>query len=158
MAELYFDSRTDYRQGIDTVLRTAKRELCIFDPDLKEPDFESPARAEALDAFLAADTERRVRIVLHNTDHLARYGARLLTLLKRHSHRMAIRQSPDNLRQLTDCFVLGDDVSIAVRFHADHYRGKLVLLAPEEVHGWRSRFEDLWTESTPAVPVTHLGL
>ncbi len=158
MAEITFDSRNDYRQAVDTVLRTATRELCIFDPDLKAPDFESAGRAEMLGAFLSADAVRRVRIVLHDTEHISRYGARILALLKRHSYSMTIRQTPDNLRQLADCFVLGDGTSVVVRFHADHYRGKLVLLAPDEVHGWRNRFEDLWAESTPAVPATHLGL
>lgn len=158
MAELYFDSRNDYRQAVLTVLSTARREVCIFDPDLKAPDFESADRAEALGAFLSANRERQVRIVLHDTNEMSRYGARILALLKRHSHTMAIRQTPDNLRQLTDCFMLGDDASVTVRFHADHYRGKLVLLAPDDVYGWRNRFEELWNESTPAVPATHLGL
>lgn len=156
--EIRFDTRADYRLAIDTVLESAAREICVFDPDLKGLEFDNHGRAESLAAFLSASRDRSLRIVLHNTDFVTRDCPRLISLLKRFSDTLSIRQTPDNLRNLADCFVLADNACVAVRFHADHYRGKLLLFLPDEVQAWRQRFEDLWEESAPAVSATCLGL
>ena len=156
--ERRFDSRSEYQHAIGAVLASARREICVFDPDLRGVDFNTRDRSEAIAAFLSGGRDRSLRIVLHEVDHVSRECPRVMSLLKRFSHCFSIRQTPDSLRQLADCFILAADASVVIRFHADHSRGKLLLSAPEASNGWRQRFEDLWLESIPAVSATHLGL
>lgn len=153
-----FDSRSDYRRAVDAVLTAARKDICVFDTDLKGVDFDARNRAEALAAFLSGDRDRSLRIVLHDTEHVFRDCPRIMSLLKRFSHCFSIRQTPDSLRQLADCFIVADGASAVIRFHADHSRGKLLLSLPEDARGWQQRFEDLWLESVPAVSATRLGL
>lgn len=153
-----FETRAAYQQAIDSVLSSAKKELCIFDSDLEDLDLDSRARSDRIAAFLAGGQDRSLRIVLHDLDHLTRYSPRLMGLLKRYSHCFSIRQTPDPLRNIADSFVLADRVSGVIRFHADHFRGKVLLDQPIEIHDWHQRFENLWLESIPGVTATHLGL
>lgn len=156
--EVRFDTRAGYMQALNAVLASAKREICIFDPDLKGLDLDSRGHAEALATFLSGSRDRCLSIVVHNADHISHYCPRLMSLLKRYSHSFSIRKTPDSLRHLSDCFTLADEGNAAIRFHADHFRGKLLLSLPEETQGWRQRFEALWLESLPAVSATQIGL
>lgn len=153
-----FDARAAYLQAVDAVLDAAKKEICIFDADLMNLEFERRPRADRIAGFLAGGPDRSLRIVVHDPDFLNRNSPRMAGLLKRYGHCFAIRQSPESLRNLTDSFLLADGESGAIRFHADHFRGKLLLGQPVAVHDWYRRFEDLWMESIPGVAATHLGL
>ncbi len=153
-----FDTRAAYQQAVDAILSAAKKNLCIFDSDIRALELDSRARADAIAAFLAGGRDRSLRIVLHDLDHLTRYSPRLMGLLKRYNHCFSIRQTPEPLRNIADSFVLADEVSGVVRFHADHFRGKMLLDHPVEIHDWQQRFENLWAESMPGTSATHLGL
>lgn len=153
-----FDTRAAYLQAVDKVLSIARKDICIFDPDITALEPESRTRAETIAAFLAGGRDRSLRIVLHDLDHLVRYSPRLTALLRRYGHAFSIRQTPEPLRNLADTFLLADATSGVIRFHAGHFRGKLLLDAPREIHDWQQRFEELWGESIPGMSVTVLGL
>ena len=153
-----FDTRAAYQKAIDDVLSRAVRELCIFDPDLKALELDGRDRADAIGAFLSGGRDRSLRIVLHDPDYLSRYAPRLSQLRKRYSHCFHVRQTPEALRSIADCFVLADGRNGVIRFHADHFRGKLLLDSPLVLHDWQQRFDELWAESVSCAAVTHLGL
>jgi hypothetical protein len=153
-----FDSRAVYLQALDKVLSSARKELCIFDPDGRKLELDGRARAEGIAAFLAGGRDRSLRLILHDLDYLSRYSPRLMGLLKRYDHAFTVRQTPESLRNLTDAFVLADRINGVIRFHADYFRGKLILDDPVDVHNWHQRFEELWTESMPSNLATVLGL
>lgn len=153
-----FDTRAAYQQAVDAILSAAKKNLCLFDSDIRALELDSRARADIIAAFLAGGRDRSLRIVLHDLDHLTRYSPRLMGLLTRYNHCFSIRQTPEPLRNIADSFVLADEVSGVIRFHADHFRGKMLLDHPVEIHDWQQRFENLWAESMPGTSATHLGL
>lgn len=156
--ETRFDSLADYRRAIDVLLESAKRELCIFDSNLRELDFASRRRSERIASLLLAAPGNRVRIVLHDVGEVERFAPRLMTLLKQFSHCLEVRLTPPELRQLTECYVLADRDSGVVRFHAQHMRGKVFSGLPEEARAWHERFEELWNLAQPGISATTLGL
>jgi len=153
-----FDTRAAFQQAVDTVIASAQREICIFDPDAKALELDTLARSNLISDFLSGGRDRSLRIILHDLDQMARFSPRLMSLLKRYSHSFYIRQTPESLRNLNDAFVLVDESNGVIRFHADHFRGKLLIANPVEIHDWHHRFEELWLESTPGTSATHLGL
>ena len=156
--EELFDTRATFQRAVGTVLSLAKKEICVFDADLRNLEFDARVRADMISAFLAGGRDRSVRMVLHELDHVTRFSPRLVGLLKRYSHCFSIRQTPESLRNLADAFVLADGISGVIRFHADHFRGKLLLEQAVAVHDWQQRFEGLWVEAIPGFSVTQLGL
>lgn len=153
-----FDSEAGYRMAIDAVLAMAREEIRIFDRDLARLAIEEPARAELLANFLAGSRGRKVRIVVHDPDHLRLRCPRLTALIRRHSHAVEIRQSPDHLRNVADCQVLADKTHGVLRTHADHARGRVVFDDTQAIHPWWQRFDELWDSSDPCSLATSLGL
>ena len=153
-----FDTRAAYQLAIDSVLSSATKELCIFDSDIEDLELDTRVRSDRIAAFLAGGQDRSLRIILHDLDHLTRYSPRLMSLLKRYSHCFSIHQTPEPLRNIADSFILADRVSGVIRFHTDHFRGKVLFDLPIEIHDWHQRFENLWLESVPGATSTHLGL
>ena len=157
-SEIRFDSFSDYHAALDSLLSTAKKELCVFDSDLKTPNLESPQRARILSDFLLALPGNRLRIVLHDTRYVENHCPLIMLLLTRFNHCFEIRRTPDDLRHLTECFALADKTHGVVRFHVDHGRGKTFLERPDVAQGWWGRFEELWACSQSGLSPTRLGL
>lgn len=153
-----FDSEAGYRDAIDAALAAAREEIRILDKDLIRMEIEQPARVETLTAFLAGNRDRRLRLLLHDSGPLERRSPRLLSLLRQFGHAIEVRQIPEHYRHLQECQVLADRRHGTLRFHADHPRGNLLLDAPEDIHPWWQRFDDLWEQSQPCAPATTLGI
>jgi hypothetical protein len=156
--EARFDTFREYRQVISDLIPLARRELVIFDPDLKQTGLESPGGVESLARFLSAGRDNRMRVVLHDPDHVERYCPRWMSLLRLYGHSISVRQSPEDLRQLTDCFMVADKRHAVIRFHSAYARGKFLLEQREDVDDWQRRFDELWEVSLPARSATTLGL
>lgn len=152
------NSEAEYRQAWDSILGQAQREILIFDHDMAAPRPEEKARIEALTGFLQADSLRRIRMVLHDPGRVERDSPRLLRLVARFSHTFEVRQSPENLRQLADTHILGDEGHGVRRFHVDQPRCARIIDDPAYISPWRLRFEELWELSRPCLSVNPTGL
>ena len=156
--EQRFDTYREYSNAIRQTLEAAQGELCVFDPDLARIGLESSEGVAQIERLLLAKPEARLRIVVHDTTHLESRSPRLLDLMRHFSHCTEVRQSPDDLRNLTECYLLTHNDTGVVRFHRDWPRGKWFVANPDEAGTWLSRFKQLWECSMPAVPPTLLGL
>lgn len=140
------------------VIGLAATRLCIFDFDLADGGYNSPARQGQLRDFLLASRASRLEIALHDTDYVTRYCPRLMTLITQYSHAVQIRRISAEARTVNDPFVVADGTHYLHRFHYNTARG---LLALQDNAGARSlihRFEEIWALSEPAVFATTLGL
>ncbi len=154
----HFDSEAGYRAAIACTLASAQREIRIFDRDLSHMGFDEIAQVELLNRFLSASTLCRLQVVVHDLAPLQSRLPRLLSLLRDHAHHVEVRQTPEHLRHLADCWVLTEQGNGTIRFHADHARGKLVTATPTETEPWWQRANDLWNESAPCTPWATAGL
>lgn len=152
------NTEAGFRQAIDTVIAAATDEIRIFDRDLTGVVIDRKDVAESLEAFFAGDRHRRLRIVVHDPEHCERYQSRVQALLRRFSLAIEIRQSPDELRHLQECYLLADGQQAVLRFNFRQPRGKIILDDPETIRPWWSKFDDLWQLSTPCLSPTRLGL
>lgn len=151
-------SETAYRQACDTVMRMAETEILIFDRDLVAPRLGEKARIDALTAFLCAEGQRQIRIVVHDPEPMQRNAPRLMRLISRFSHAILVRRSPDTLRHLTDTHLLADQCHGVRRFHVDQPRSALVIDDPNYLAPWWERFEELWDVSSPCLTLNTTGL
>lgn len=151
-------SEAEYRQAFDTILGLARRELLVFDRDLRALQLEDKARLGALAEFLQRNGAGSIRMVLHELEALERNAPRLMQLFARRSPGVRLRQCPENLRHLADTHVLVDRRHGVRRFHADQPRGALILDDETYIDPWWRRFEELWELALPAVPLDRTGL
>lgn len=153
-----FDSEAGYRAAVALTIAGAQREIRIFDRDLQNLGLEERAKVELLNSFLAGRRERHLRIVVHDLAPLQSRLPRLLRLMRDYAHQVEVRVTPDHLRNLADCWVLADQESGTIRFHADHARGKCVIATPSEVKPWWQRSDDLLAEGETCIPWAIAGL
>ncbi|HZV54506.1 MAG TPA: hypothetical protein VFF82_06165 [Rhodocyclaceae bacterium] len=153
-----FDNEVDYRTAADLTLAAAKREIRIFDRDLERLELDARAHISLLSSFLAGGRDRHLRIVLHDTGPLERHQARLVTLIRQHTHTVEVRRTPEHLRHLTDSWILADQKYGTIRFHDDHARGKSIAGSAAEVRPWWQRFDEVWEASEVCSPGAATGL
>ena len=153
-----FASESGYRDALAAVIALAQREIVCFDQDLLAMGLADIRMVALLNDFAQGSRQRRVRFVVHDAEPMAARAPRLIELLRRYSHAIEVRRTPDHLRHLAERWLLADGGSGAIRFHADHARGKVVADEPAEVQGWWQRAEDLWAESEVCSPASVTGL
>ena len=150
-------SEAELEAALERLLARVQRRLCVFDATLSH-SFANAARTDLLRSFLLSSRSNRIRIVLHDASSLARDCPRLLGLLRRFSHAIAIQETEAQAKGVHDPFVIGDERDHLHRFHYDAARGLLVLDDPQATLPFTQRFEELWAASAPAVSATTLGL
>lgn len=153
-----FGSEAQFQGAVDRLLVQPGRELRMFDPDMAALRLNSAARIDLLRQFLLASAARRVYMVVHDPDHLAKYCPRMMKLLAQFSHAIEIHRTHEEIRELTDSFLVLDKNHYVRRPVARFFRGALGINDETEALTMRARFLEIWAASFPAVSGTTLGL
>ena len=153
-----FDTDAGLQVAIDRLLGLEGRELRIFDPDLVALKLNSPDRIERLRGFLAASRTRRVYIVVHDPGPVTRSFPRMMNLLSLYSHAIQINRTGEEIRELQDSFMVLDKNHYVRRPVARFFRGATGVNDETEALVMRSRFQEIWNASVPAVSGTTAGL
>lgn len=148
----------DYVAALDTLCGVAQHSLYIFEKDFEDLSFNSRARHDTLRNFLLSSRYNRLHLLAHNVRPLTQHCPRLLDLLRYFSHNMHIYETPKHLEHLSDPFAVADESHYVRRFHFDDPRGILAQNDAEGARTLKSRFEEMWAASHPAVSATTLGL
>ena len=153
-----FDTEAQFQAAIERLLRQEGRELRVFDSTLSALKLNSPERIELFRAFLAGSRNRRIYMVAHNTDHVAYHCPRMMNLLSLYSHAVQINRTEAEIRHLEDSFLVLDRNHYVRRPVGRFYRGAAGFHDEAEGLSMRSRFQEIWTASSPAVSSSTSGL
>jgi hypothetical protein len=146
-----------YDAALDELIANAAHTVRIFDKNIGR-NFNSPQRYELLGQFLLARRTNRVKIVLHDTANVVRDCPRLMMLLKRFSHGLAIYQTLPAARRVYDPFAVADDTRFVRRFHYTDMRGAATVGDVAATSLLIKRFDEIWAASAPSVAATTIGL
>ena len=146
-----------YDEALDELIANAAHTIRIFDKSIGR-NFNTPQRYDLLGKFLLAHRTNRVKIVLHETAHIVRDCPRLILLLKRFSHGLAIHQTLPAARRVYDPFAVADDTRFVRRFHHTDMRGAATVGDVAATILLVKRFDEIWEACTPAVAATTMGL
>jgi hypothetical protein len=105
-----------------------------------------------------ASPSNRLHLLAHDPSPLEQRCPRLMMLLRQFGHSMQIYQTPQYLLNLTEPFAVADELHFVRRFHFDDTRGVLAKQDPAGARLLKSRFDEMWIASHPAVSATKLGL
>ena len=153
-----FDSNDGFQAAVDRLLEQPGRELRVFDPDgaaLRLNDF---GRIERIEKFLLTSRTRRIYMVVHDTEHIARQCPRMMALVGRFSHAIQINRTAEEIRELQDAFLVLDQSHYIRRPVAQFFRGAMGLGDENEGLAMRGRFLEIWAASFPGIASTTLGL
>jgi hypothetical protein len=153
-----FDTGAEFQRCVDRLLTQDGRELRVFDSDLSVLKLNSTERIGQLRAFLSASPTRRVYMVVHNPDHVTRFCPRLLELLRVFSHAVQINRTSEEIRELQDSFMVLDRNHYVRRPVGRFFRGACGFNDESQALIMRTRFQEIWNASLPAVSTATTGL
>lgn len=152
------DTLADQTAAIDELIALARHSIRVFDYDLSETGWNGVARTEALARFLRGNPNTRLDIIVHDTQWIERYGARLTSLVRRFAHAVTIQRTGSEARAAMDPLVIVDGRHFLHRHHVDHPMATLGIDAPHAANPLMRRFEEIWATGEPGVTATTLGL
>lgn len=153
-----FSLPSEFHNLLEQCLGRADSVLQMFDPNFSSWGWDHTEPFQLMRHFLLARRGNKIQIAYHHDEYLERECARFMPFLVDFSHAVECRQTPRNLRQLTDSFCLADDRHVVRRFHCDHFRGEAVFDSQVACQIPAKRFDDIWVESDPGLQSGRVGL
>ena len=153
-----FETPPDYVSALNTLLSCAQRQIRIYDWDLSDGNFETPARIEFLNNFCKQGLRRELKILLADDSYLKRDAGQLMRLLSVWGHMLHVRVRPGEPAPAHDCFVLVDDKGVLKRFDKDQTKGVMRLDSRSDVVDLGLRFDAEWDRAEGRVSAHTLGL
>jgi len=154
----WFDTPSEYAAALDTLLSSAQYLIRIYDWDLADGGYESPARIELLNEFCKQGLGREVKILLADGDWLKRNAGQMMHLLSVWGHVLSVRVRVSEPPPAHDCFALADDKSVLKRFDKNQTRGVLRMDSRGDVVALGIRFDSEWERAEGRVSAHTLGL
>jgi hypothetical protein len=153
-----FDTPSELRAAFDALLAGTRRQLRLYDHDLRWIHMDDAPRHTALRALCVAGGGRRIELLLDDISHVARDHPRLMQLLREFGHVIEIRQAdPDAIRP-DQAFALADRQGVLLRPDKATVRGTLHPADPGRVAALHQDFEGMWQRAPASVSATTLGL
>jgi hypothetical protein len=144
--------------ALDELIRIARHSIRVFDCDMAQMGWNTPARAEALAAFLRRSRTAKLDIIVHDTHWLEASCPRLVALLKVFSDRITIYKTGPGAQGAADPLVLVDARHFLHRFHVEQPRAALAIEEPHLARPLVNRFDEIWATGEPGLTGTVLGL
>ena len=156
--ERTLDTLAAITEAIDELVGLAQQRLQVFDVDLSQGGWQSPARAQVLSAFLRRARHARLDVIVHDTRYVETSCARLVLLLRQHAHAVTIYRTSGEARKAMDPLVIADGRHFLHRFHVEQPRASLAIEHPQLARPLVMRFEQIWATGEPGLSPSVLGL
>lgn len=144
--------------AIDELIELARHRLQVFDVDLAQGGWHTPARAERIAAFLRRAARPRIEIIVHDTRWLEVSCPRLLALQRLHSGAITVYRTGVEARAAMDPLLIADGRHFLHRFHIDQPRASFAIEQPHLARPLVTRFEQIWATGQPGLSASVLGL
>lgn len=129
------------------LLQQARRNLCLFTPDLEPWLYNHSLIQDACRAFLLGHPHNRLRILLRDSSRAIRDGHRLLALSRRLSSNLQIRKLHPEQPVEEVAFLLADDRGLLIRPELDQYTGYALYNDPGRSRLRQAQFDQAWDYS-----------
>ncbi|MDY0248750.1 MAG: histone acetyltransferase HPA2 [Pseudomonas sp.] len=141
-------------EGIDALrshtlalLQQARRNLCIYSPDLEACLYNHSCIQQACSSFLLAHPKNTLRILLLDTAGIARDGHALLALSQRLSSRCSIRKVNLEHDYAEEAWLIVDDCGLLVRKTQQLHKGVVYYNDPARTQQSQRFFNAMWNVS-----------
>lgn len=155
---VWFNTPVEYAEALDRLLAQASRSLRIYDWDLADGGYETPARIALLNDFWRQGRGRQVRILLADDTWLTRHAGQLMQLVAVWGHVLEVRVREGNPPTAQDCFVLADEAGVLKRFDKDTTQGVMRPDSRGDVVDLGIRFDSEWERAPGRIAPRTLGL
>ncbi len=151
-----FETPPDYLNALSALLPSATHLIRIYDWDLSDGGYETPARIEFIKEFCKQG--RTIKILLADDTYLRQHAGQLMRLLSVWGHVLHVRVRDSEPPPAHDTFVLADDKGVLKRYDKNEAKGLMRLDARGDVAELAIRFDGEWGRASRRVSGHTLGL
>ncbi|RLT97347.1 hypothetical protein [Ketobacter sp.] len=152
------ESLEEFHAALDSMAPQAKRHIKIFTQELEHAFYD---RSEFLDLLTPLFRDHRgfsVSILLKDPNKAAKLGHRLVELQKRLPTRCEIRSLPREYEDMTDEYMIVDDLGMVKRFALGSLRGHCEFRAVPDAVKYAREFNEIWARGMPCTELRRLAL
>jgi len=129
------------------MVKQARRTIDIVCRDLEPRLYDNDEFANAIKAFATNSRMAKVRMLIHNSDHIIKNGHRLLELTRRLTSYMEIRVQGKGYREFNEAWLIIDETAWLRRPHSDRFEGECDFYAPRQLRDVLKSFDSMWNEA-----------
>ena len=153
-----FEGREALAAALRLAMAQAQRSLRLMDRDLSDWPIEEPTSSARLERLLTRSRRAWVRILVRDERWLERGAPRLAALRRRVGGAVEVRRIADDAEGVPGGLLIVDGDCAVERFHAEAFRGRLVVGPSDGIEALQRCYDRLWEDATPCLPLTTLGL
>lgn len=156
--QLLVESPSEGRDAAAALARLAHRSLDILTQDLEPLLYDTIPFTDAVKALCLRTRRARVRIMLQDNSLVVKEGHRLVSLSQRLTTCMQIRLLPAAVQEITEAFLIADEVAVMHRMLANAFRARVNTRAPARVRELLTWFDSTWEHAVPDPELRRLYL
>ncbi|MDO9372045.1 MAG: acyltransferase [Gammaproteobacteria bacterium] len=140
---------TDNRIAAVALVKQGRRYLYIFSRDLDASVYDTTTFVSAVRELATYSRYSQIRILVQNSEHIAKHGHRLVQLAHRLSSFIQVRKPGRDHQALSEAFLVVDKLGLLHRKMSDRYDGVVNFNAPLEATALVRFFDEVWDRSEP---------
>ncbi len=137
----------EVRAQVTAVADVAQRTLAIYTQDLEPQLYDQDPFLEAVKRLVLARRYARVRVLIADPGRAMRDGNRFLSMARRLTSYIDLRNVAKELRDNPSAFIIADDKAIVYRQHASRWDGIADLNDPVIARKYLAYFDEVWHAS-----------
>lgn len=157
---LRLDGVEDFNRATAALLAQARREVYVLSPDFEPERFNNMEFRDALSAFMRSSRHTDTRILIGDPTIAVRWGHKVVSLAKRMTSKLQIRQLPEEDFQglQNEAWIVADDICLLRRDGMNGYQGSLASRAIPHAQRASQRFLELWERAAEIPDFRNLHL
>lgn len=152
------DGLADFRAAISNMLRQARFSVRIFTQELDHELYDHPDFIKAASRIGRTLRQCPINVLLKDPDKASRMGHRLVELHRRLPSSIHLRQLPKDYEDVTDEFLIVDEIALMTRFVMGYMQGRCEFKAIPDAHKKARFFDEIWQRSEPCQELRRLSL
>jgi len=146
----------EVRAAVVKVAATARRNLCIYTPDLEPQLYDQHAFLEAIKRLVLGRSYAHVRVLISEPARTIREGNRFLAMARRLTTYIDLRNVHADLRNNAAAFLIADDHALVYRLQATRWDGMADMSDTAVARKYRAYFDEVWHASEPEPEVRQM--
>jgi len=152
------ESLEEFQTAIDTMAPQAKRHIKIFTQELDHEFYDRTAFLDILGPLFRQHRGFTVSIILKDPNRAAKLGHRLVELQQRLPTCCEIRSLPREYQDISDEYIIVDDIGMVKRFALGNMRGHCEFRSVPDAKKYSRLFNEIWGRSQPCTELRRLSL
>lgn len=156
--EVSIDTSEEHRLSATSMALQFRRDISIISRELDPLAYNTPEFIDALKKSLLANRRARVRIIVVESQLIARRGHLLLNLAENLPSYIEFRKPGRDLHDFNESLFVADNTGYIYRINAERFEGNINFNDKRKSKTLMDVFEEMWNRSTPDSNLRKLSL